>query len=669
MNMLKTKKKSIIAMLSVCTLAPIMTTDTPIFTANYVSATEMKQAQGIDYLVLVNKTHKLPDDYEANVPLVTAKNSMGREFQIERETYAHFTKLRDELLKQGIQIEMDSIYRSVARQQEIVREFTEKYGANYVKQYVAVPGYSEHHTGLAVDICLVVDGKVIDDNDEMIAQKEIFAKIHPLLAKHGFILRYLPGKEDITGYSYEPWHFRYVGKEIAGEISRNGLALEEYLKENVRSEDSIAIKDERATAEYWVKKNPQGEAEYLAREEIAAVNREMRAKSASLTDLASYPGMVEGTALKELILDAQKDFREETGPGEHYDKGGKPIDQGDFNLAKANCNLDNIPTRTGLRYGVITQRTDMRLLPTAKYFFDDPSFQHYDDLQGTALDPCEPVLVMHESKDGHFAFVVGRYYKGWVSLGDIGFTDRPTWEKYVSPKDFLVVVDHKKKVQVNSSRETLFQMGSVIPLKSPATRGGVYEALLPDSVNGHLVEVEVPVKQDDTVNLGYLACTPNNFVRQSLKFLGDVYGWGGMEESVDCSSFTQDVYRSMGILIPRDAAQQELAMKHSVSLAGLATTARYGKVAKAPVGALLFKPGHVMLYLGSDAQGTPLAIHSASSYFTFAGGEARKHYIRQVLVSDLAYKNGKAVKTIDGMTSIGSAAGRKALHVIPHSAP
>ena len=123
MNMLNAKKRSIIAILSACTLAPIMPAYTPMFAANIVSAAEMEQVQGIDYLVLVNKTHKLPDDYEANVPLITAKNSMGREFQIERETYAHFVQLRDALLKQGIQIELDSVYRSVARQQEIVKEF------------------------------------------------------------------------------------------------------------------------------------------------------------------------------------------------------------------------------------------------------------------------------------------------------------------------------------------------------------------------------------------------------------------------------------------------------------------------------------------------------------------------------------------------------------------
>lgn len=420
------------------------------------------------------------------------------------------------------------------------------------------------------------------------------------------------------------------------------------------SSASIAIHGNRATAGYWTEKNPDGDKICLTQEEIASINQAMREKTASLTDLMTYPQAVGGAELKELILGAQQDFRGETEPGEHFDKGGSPITQYDYNAAQGNCNLDAVPVSSEVRYGVVTMRTDMRLLPTAKYYFDDKSFQHYDDLQGTALDPCEPLLVLHTSKDGAFAFAIGRYYMGWVSLGAIGFTDRATWEKYVSPKNFLVVTDHKKKVHVGGAWDVLFQMGSIIPLKSSVPQGGFYQAVIPVEINGHLSEADVPIKADSTVNPGYLPCTPNNFVRQSLKFLGDVYGWGGMEESVDCSSFVQDVYRSMGILLPRDADQQELAMNHSVSLEGLNTDARYQKAAEAPVGALFFKPGHVMLYLGKDAKGTPLAIHSASSYFTFSGNKSKKHYIRQVLVSDLSYQNGKAVRTIDGMTSIGS---------------
>lgn len=187
-----------------------------------------------DYLVLVNKQNKLPEDWEEKLQLESEPDFASYrdrgEHQVEKEALLRFHQLRDALLKEGVDIELDSCYRSVATQEELWDEFEKEYGEDYVRQYVAVPGYSEHHTGLAIDICVVKDGVVIDDNDDMIAEKEIFAKVHERLADFGFILRYPEGKEDITGYAYEPWHLRYVGSaEIAKEITERGLTLEEYL--------------------------------------------------------------------------------------------------------------------------------------------------------------------------------------------------------------------------------------------------------------------------------------------------------------------------------------------------------------------------------------------------------------------------------------------------------
>ena len=202
-----------------------------LFLILFGAITNINLQENFNYLILVNKKHKLPDDYESKVNLIEVQNSFGnRTFQIEKTTYEFFDELRKELLNNNkIQIELDSVYRSVAEQQRIWDEFMEKYGENYTKNYVAVPGYSEHHTGLAVDICLVVDGRIIDDNNEMIAQTEIFKVIHSKLVNHGFILRYLKGKESITGYNYEPWHLRYVGEKYAKEIQSKGITLEEYL--------------------------------------------------------------------------------------------------------------------------------------------------------------------------------------------------------------------------------------------------------------------------------------------------------------------------------------------------------------------------------------------------------------------------------------------------------
>lgn len=182
------------------------------------------------YLTLVNKTHELPFGWANEINLDKVENSLGETIVIERKTFESFTRLRKELLSQGVQIELDSVYRSIQDQEETKQWFLENYSEEYTSQYVAEPGYSEHHTGLAVDIFVIKDGKIIRENDDMIADTEDFDVIHRLLPKYGFILRYPKGKEDITGYNYEPWHFRFIADPaIAQEITRKGITLEEYL--------------------------------------------------------------------------------------------------------------------------------------------------------------------------------------------------------------------------------------------------------------------------------------------------------------------------------------------------------------------------------------------------------------------------------------------------------
>lgn len=209
-----------------------------ILVAVFITTACGKNNKKYDYLVLVNKYTQLPDDWEANVELVDAKNAWDEDIQVEKKAYEQYKKLAEdvnnELKKYNATIELDSTYRSVKAQQELWDEWSadpEK-GPDYVKKYVAVPGYSEHHTGLAIDICLKIDGELVYDNDEMKEQKDIFSVVHSKLADYGFILRYPEGREDRTGYTYEPWHLRYVGStEIAKDIDIDNLTLEEYLED------------------------------------------------------------------------------------------------------------------------------------------------------------------------------------------------------------------------------------------------------------------------------------------------------------------------------------------------------------------------------------------------------------------------------------------------------
>lgn len=182
-----------------------------------------------DYLVLVNPLHAIPEDWEKNIVSTEITNAQGTVIQAEKTACAAYLNLKNKLAQDGITVDLDSAYRTAADQQRIADEFRRQYGDAYAQKTVANPGHSEHQTGLAFDLYLIVDGRIIDENEDMLRYPEIWAAIHARLADYGFILRYPEGKEAVTGYDYEPWHIRYVGKEAADAISAQGLTLEEYL--------------------------------------------------------------------------------------------------------------------------------------------------------------------------------------------------------------------------------------------------------------------------------------------------------------------------------------------------------------------------------------------------------------------------------------------------------
>ena len=206
---------------------------------------------GIDYLALVNKLNPLPEGWEDALKTVVTVNSVGDEVEVEAKAFGAYLGLKADLeANDGIYLELDSARRSVAAQQDIMDRFIEKYGADYAAKTVATPGYSEHHTGLALDLYFRIqgeDGQFTDVyyNEDMMKDEYlgVWEAIHAKLADYGFILRYLPGKEYITGYGYEPWHIRYVDSpEIAREImSLPGMTLEVWLGDVTDAEPAVDL--------------------------------------------------------------------------------------------------------------------------------------------------------------------------------------------------------------------------------------------------------------------------------------------------------------------------------------------------------------------------------------------------------------------------------------------
>lgn len=179
-------------------------------------------------ILLVNKDNLFNEEMIKDFEMVEYENYNEDTFYVETETFRHFEMLRAHLKVEGIIIDLNSAYRSLERQENLFLEFMKKYGLDYAEKVVAMPGTSEHHTGQAIDLVIKVGDEWITENEDSMKYEDIYLKIHKVLKYFGFILRYPKGKEDITGYPYEPWHIRYIGEEHASKIG--DLTLEEYLE-------------------------------------------------------------------------------------------------------------------------------------------------------------------------------------------------------------------------------------------------------------------------------------------------------------------------------------------------------------------------------------------------------------------------------------------------------
>lgn len=175
------------------------------------------------YLILVNKWNKLPEDYQ--VELVTLDNGQS----VDKRIYPSLQKMFDTARAFGVYPIVASGYRTPEKQQSLMDERIAEYKAQgytaeaaeiEAKKWVAVPGTSEHQLGFALDI-----------NADGIhsAGYEVYDWLDAHAHEYGFICRYPQSKTEITGISNEPWHYRYVGVEVATEIHQRGICLEEYL--------------------------------------------------------------------------------------------------------------------------------------------------------------------------------------------------------------------------------------------------------------------------------------------------------------------------------------------------------------------------------------------------------------------------------------------------------
>lgn len=174
------------------------------------------------FSMLVNKHHHLKEDFvPSNLITIPSKYASSDDIKCNGVAFNAFRKMQDAASLEGLNLVVNSCYRSYQDQIDIQELYRKTYGDNYVEKYVAKPGFSEHQTGLGLDIG--------SRSSNVFANSKEYLWIQENAHKYGFIYRFQKKHESITGFRNEAWHYRYVGEEISNYIyEHHNMAFEEY---------------------------------------------------------------------------------------------------------------------------------------------------------------------------------------------------------------------------------------------------------------------------------------------------------------------------------------------------------------------------------------------------------------------------------------------------------
>ena len=174
-------------------------------------------------LILVNKFYSLDNTYNSDdMVKVSSTYSYGTNQKITKDTFDAFLSMWKDAKKENLTLIINSSYRSYEEQDEVYNEYKSSHGEKEADRIAARPGYSEHQTGMAVDI------QTYGSRAATFEAFDEFKWLQENAYKYGFILRYPKDKEYLTGYEYESWHYRYVGVDVATYIHNNNITFDEY---------------------------------------------------------------------------------------------------------------------------------------------------------------------------------------------------------------------------------------------------------------------------------------------------------------------------------------------------------------------------------------------------------------------------------------------------------
>ena len=426
----------------------------------------------------------------------------------------------------------------------------------------------------------------------------------------------------------------------------------------------VGVEDAQLDPGYWVARHPDPDAAYLDRPAIDAHNATLRATDRSVHDLQALPRVLAREQVAQWVgaLSAPPSRT-------LYDVQGAPLPPATLAGIVANAAVASIPAERPARYGLAVRRADLRTFPTALRVFREVGDTDIDRFQESTLFPGDPVVIAHESVDGQWWFVVSPRYAAWVERRHIAEGDAGQVLGHATRSPYRIVTGATAHTVYNPElpavSELQLDMGVRMPLRTdwPADRAvhgqHPYASHVVDlptrDADGRLRFAPALLPRREDTAAAPLALTPRNLIGQSFKFLGERYGWGHAYNGRDCSGFVSEVYRSLGVELPRNTSDQA----RSPALAGVVFGERDGREAREAavralqVGDLVYIPGHVMMVIG-HVDGAPYVIHDTTGIsYRGAGGALVRMPLNQVAVTPLLPLMFNArERTVDRITAI-----------------
>jgi len=400
------------------------------------------------------------------------------------------------------------------------------------------------------------------------------------------------------------------------------------------------------SADYWVNQLANATQVLKNPEEIADFNKVVFSTDRNMVDLALFPQHLPRADVKARILAISK-----PGKSELYNPDGEILDSEAYRKYAKSLGLQALPDNVDVRYALVVSRSDMRTYPTDDRYYKTGENQNLDRFQENGLFPGDAVAVLHTNADGEWVFVQSYNYAAWVRSEHIAIGDRQIIEQYRNTGHFIVITGDKVWTSFNPEipalSELQLDMGIRLPLAGRDSYGNrlygqnpytSHVVLLPlRNPQGQLDLKPALIARNEDVSQGFIPFTRENIIRQAFKFLGERYGWGHSFNGRDCTGFVMEVYKTFGILMPRNTGQQgEGSFGENTRFTEQSSREEKLRALKnMDIGDLIYVPGHVLMYIG-DVDGEPYVIHDVSVFrYTDENGEYYEGTLNSVSVTPL----------------------------------